>query len=51
MCPAKTSVMAIISYAWAVMSAVRLGYKNEAKTTPKFELRLLTGYVTGYVTG
>ena len=29
------------------MSAVRLGYKNEAKTNPKFEFKLLTGYVTG----
>ncbi|XTI88918.1 hypothetical protein V2W45_530002 [Cenococcum geophilum] len=31
----------------SVMSAVRLGYKNEAKTDPKFGFRLLTGYVTG----
>ena len=30
-----------------VMSAVRLGYKNEAKTNLKFEFRLLTSYITG----
>ena len=31
----------------AVMSAVRLGYENEAKTKPTSTLRLLTSYITG----
>ena len=38
---------AAVSVTESVMSVVRLGYKNEAKTNPKFEFRLLTGYVAG----
>jgi len=31
----------------AVMSAVRLGFKNEAKTNPKYNFEAGTGYGTG----
>jgi len=31
----------------AVMSAVRLGFKNEAKTNPKYSFEAGTGYGTG----
>jgi hypothetical protein len=31
----------------AVMSKVRIGYKNKAKTNPKYNFKARTGYGTG----
>ena len=45
--PAETIKRGVKPEAMAVMSAVRLGYENEAKTKPTSILRLLTGYITG----